>query len=1220
MATNRARATPALTRLVLVWAAVCCGTAPACASSQSLLSRLRELPRRTDWAVRSSSSWVGDGYLHDGGQVLDASERTFWCPLPGHNASSHVVFDLGAPTSLSAVSLASLAVHDGGGLGAEDHTVRTAEWQRGTGASWSTVARLVVADHHREAAAAAAGAPQFFHFDDSGASSPVPNVTSRFWRLRVTSTWGAYLRGDGAESRSLWPPHVSDVRLYTHAANLSAPSPCTDPHGVLPHRSRKGLTGCKSWGASANREGAETCSFIMGRETTVSQPFRYRTGGDTEYWLEVDLAAQSTVTRIETLVLADPSYTPGTSTLGGETGFSGLRVQVQDPSSGAWADRYESDYMWGRYGRHARYTTLATGFEFGVWNQHVLDAASITSRVRLRFGYADQNSDSCVTFHGLKIVGPGGPGKTELCTCGDDGVLCNPGEFCVAEWGTCHAHPRCAYRDGSAPNPPTPSGGCVCGPGGLAFPVEEDEHNEDNDVERVDLGRVPVGLSNICGKDFGFGSTGRFCVEAFSRCQPLPAQAACRPGQLHVTMLRRPMLSTRSQSSAGRRGGAGNSSSSSITAHAANSTAGAPPPSGLPQPTIAVDFAHGLASVSPTALRRHDAVANAPLPVAVLPLVRVAGRSQRWLFDGIYGASASRRRQPAHHLQAVEGPGQCAYGTAVNTMHPQGGDSFEVTTVAFAADTGTWTARGHALSHDGGQWTLDAWIRGPFTPLQNVEEIGCDSDLCALRANNTVHRLASTPLNDSHAAWSARTRTLGVVWAAAEQGDDGVLDAAFREAAPPLSLDDPDLFGADGKRWVRLTVVAGDNDGGNGNAGSGRSKFYIDGVLRGVADYAARGGLQYIGGAAVESSPGARFGTFARFRFYANTAFTEQEVGRLAAGAASSAAGDGIVDSAKAAIDYCNETRLWSGCVPVPTPCRSDAISPVRLDRQRTSLLRALRPSAASTVTQITPLGDRCWCGKWSASATPPVGCSWAGGVVPVCTFLSPGHTAFGPTVDSIGGEGGFFHSTFCRRGDYCWGGEIGSCATAALPADVALRAGEKTLELSATLQVPNATAAAGVLGGTADDDDDDSDRDAMVISSTWTSSGVPGQAQRLRFPNCLPYRVEGSSRFGRDGASQARVTLLRHALEVNFNTETNNRFGSHMKSELPEFTQPYTYVSSAHLTEKREAFKDACEAYCVGFKFSAVTTRYDQEVDSRGYNRGFLVTSFSCGCGTRSL
>ncbi len=174
------------------------------------------------------------------------------------------------------------------------------------------------------------------------------------------------------------------------------------------------LTGCSSWGASAhrdrysNREGAETCSFIMGRETTVSQPFRYRTAYHQvplEYWLEIDLAAQSTVTRIETLVLADPSYTPGTSVLGGETGFSGLRIQVQDPSSGVWTNRYESEYMWGRYGRDASYTTLATGFEFGVWNQHILDAASATSRVRLRFGFADQLSDSCVTFHGLKIYG-----------------------------------------------------------------------------------------------------------------------------------------------------------------------------------------------------------------------------------------------------------------------------------------------------------------------------------------------------------------------------------------------------------------------------------------------------------------------------------------------------------------------------------------------------------------------------------------------------------------------------------------------------------------------------------------------------------------------------------------------------------------------------------------------------------------------------------------------
>ena len=154
------------------------------------------------------------------------------------------------------------------------------------------------------------------------------------------------------------------------------------------------ITSCSSGGGgSANRESGALGDCNSAFDANPATMWRYRTGGDKSFFLQLNIDS-SVVVAVQTLVVQRS----------GKSGFSGLNIDVL--SNGNWVSNvFESNKLWGGYVRNAKYTQVDGTFQYSTYSTHTLSSPqSVVTSIRLRFGWADQDNDSCASLHDLKIL------------------------------------------------------------------------------------------------------------------------------------------------------------------------------------------------------------------------------------------------------------------------------------------------------------------------------------------------------------------------------------------------------------------------------------------------------------------------------------------------------------------------------------------------------------------------------------------------------------------------------------------------------------------------------------------------------------------------------------------------------------------------------------------------------------------------------------------------
>ena len=178
------------------------------------------------------------------------------------------------------------------------------------------------------------------------------------------------------------------VKLYVDGTRIA----CDVPVDVTLASSV--ITSCSSGGAgSSNRDEGALADCNSAFDANPATMWRYRTGGDQSFFLQLNLDS-SVVVAIQSLVVRQS----------GKSGFSGLNIDVL--SNGNWvSDVYVSNKMWGGYNRGAKHTQVDGSFLYSTYSTHTLSSPQkhVTS-IRLRFGWADQDGDNCASLHELKII------------------------------------------------------------------------------------------------------------------------------------------------------------------------------------------------------------------------------------------------------------------------------------------------------------------------------------------------------------------------------------------------------------------------------------------------------------------------------------------------------------------------------------------------------------------------------------------------------------------------------------------------------------------------------------------------------------------------------------------------------------------------------------------------------------------------------------------------
>jgi hypothetical protein len=166
--------------------------------------------------------------------------------------------------------------------------------------------------------------------------------------------------------------------------------PCTCGDNSLPIASAS----FKSIDGASNRDSgkmADIMSALNGKENWV----RYRTGGSQGFTVELKLSTPSKVSGVSMLVQNDIS--------GATKGYSGIEISISSNNGINYVSVYDRKELFGTFERHATYRNSAKDFQFEKWVNHKFTNSMKATHVRLAFGAADQRSDNCVSFDGIRV-------------------------------------------------------------------------------------------------------------------------------------------------------------------------------------------------------------------------------------------------------------------------------------------------------------------------------------------------------------------------------------------------------------------------------------------------------------------------------------------------------------------------------------------------------------------------------------------------------------------------------------------------------------------------------------------------------------------------------------------------------------------------------------------------------------------------------------------------